>query len=612
MKMKAFLKTVYRMFKVNKARFALLISIITVSLFLCAGLGVTPDAMTKSFRSSLEQYNVSDILIKSTNAIGFNNDELSYIENDTNVLALDKYFTFDTHYRDMEEDEYYRIYYKDLKNNINKFELIEGRYPNDGSECLIIKPNGFLKQYKLGDDITIASPIMPAMTSTIKVVGIVNAPLYFGYVAEPYLLDTDIYLDSIIYLDSQYSPLISSIYNEISIKLNTDYQLYTDKYKDYVKDYQQNLITSDIGNNMSVLTLYENVSYAFFDEAVNKVNLISIIFPIFFILVCSLVVSISTSRLIADERNIIGCYYSLGEPQSRIINKYFFFHALIVILGTIFGVTLGIFAVPAVVHPTFNTCFHMGPLMFSGNIWIGMTFSLILLVAVLVICLTVIFSNLKESPAALLTYKAPKPGKKIWLEKIKFIWNRLSFKYKSSARNIFRYKKNMILTILSVLGSTVLVFVGLGLLDNSIALNDDPLYGGIADPIKIISAVVLLLASLLCGLIIFNLANMNISERNRELATLKVLGYYDIECSFYTFREIFTLSIIGGLLGLPVGYVLMKFVLEWLEFGSVNNINWYSYIISFVLIIVLTLIVNLCLYPKVKKIDMSDSLKTID
>lgn len=612
--MKAFGKTVARMFKVNKARFALMVSIISVSLFLCAGLGVCPDAMTKSYRYNLEEHNVSDLIIKSQNNSGFTSDELNYFETNVDIIEYEKYFTVDN--KQSNGNQIVRYYYLDVDNqNVNTIDLKAGRWPQSENECVIEMPDGFLTDYKVGDTITIENPILKT-EQEITVVGKVFSPLYSANVGEPYLLDTDLYLDIIMYFDTGFSfmgvPATFIPNNEASIRLQRDTKLLENDYKKFVDEtkleYEKALGTE----NVAVLTLYENAGYASFDAAINKVGLIAIIFPIFFILVCALVASISTNRLIADDRSVIGCYYSLGIQRNKIIGKYFWFNALIVIIGAVVGIATGIFCLPAIIHPTFNISFHMGPLMFSGNIWIGLLFSAILLLTVLAICLSVIISNLNESPASLLTYKAPKPGKKILLERIPFIWKHLAFRFKSSARNIFRYKKNMILTILSVMGSTVLVFVGLGLLDNSFALVDDPLYGGISDPMKIISAAVTILACVLCALIIFNLVNMNVGERSRELATLKVLGYHDIECSFYTFRETFTLSIVGGLLGLPVGYVLMKYVLIWLDFGSVNNIQWYSYIGSFVLIVVLTLLVNFFLYPKVEKIDMSDSLKTID
>ncbi|MDD7043681.1 MAG: hypothetical protein PUI68_06015, partial [Mollicutes bacterium] len=89
-------------------------------------------------------------------------------------------------------------------------------------------------------------------------------------------------------------------------------------------------------------------------------------------------------------------------------------------------------------------------------------------------------------------------------------------------------------------------------------------------------------------------------------------GYHDKECSFYTFREIMIISIGSALLALPISALLMYLVFSWLDFGSVSDVQWYSYIFSFAIVILSTVLVNLLLYPKIKTVDMNDSLKTLD
>ena len=105
---------------------------------------------------------------------------------------------------------------------------------------------------------------------------------------------------------------------------------------------------------------------------------------------------------------------------------------------------------------------------------------------------------------------------------------------------------------------------------------------------------------------------MNIQDRQREIATLKVLGYHDGECSAYTFREILLISVGAALLGLPIAAGLMAFVFDWLEFGSISDVKWYSYIASYAILVATTFIVNLLLFHKIKEVDMNDSLKTLD
>ena len=186
------------------------------------------------------------------------------------------------------------------------------------------------------------------------------------------------------------------------------------------------------------------------------------------------------------------------------------------------------------------------------------------------------------------------------------------FRYKSSFRNIFRQKKNLILTSLSIIGSTLLVLIGFALFDASFALKEDALFGNVASTMGIISMVIILFAVAMAIVVIYSLANMNIADRQRELATLKVLGYHDRECSFYTFREIMIISILAVIIGIPLSTLVVAFVLQYLDFGTINDVKWYSYLGTFGIIIVTTLLVNLLLYPKIKAVNMNDSLKVID
>ena len=156
------------------------------------------------------------------------------------------------------------------------------------------------------------------------------------------------------------------------------------------------------------------------------------------------------------------------------------------------------------------------------------------------------------------------------------------------------------------------MFLGLALLDVTNALKTDPLYGQVADSIKLVSVVIVLFSLSMCIIIIFNIANLNILERNRELATLKVLGYTDKECSFYTFRETLMVSIFSIIISIPIGYFVGLLVFSYLNFGSINDVRWFMYLIAGGAIFALTLLVNLLLYPKVKKVDMNDSLKTLE
>lgn len=295
------------------------------------------------------------------------------------------------------------------------------------------------------------------------------------------------------------------------------------------------------------------------------------------------------------------------------MGKYILFSLISVFIGGVAGLIIGLPLVPTVVLPAYQSIFTLSS---SLKLTFFNLSGYILMLAVLLLSLLVTLycslKLLKETPAKLTKAEAPKAGKKILLEKITFIWKKLPFRYKSSFRNIFRQKKNLILTSLSVIGSIVLLMLGFGLLDVSKSLVNDALFGNVASSMGLISTIIVLFALAMSIVVVYSLANMNIQDRQREIATLKVLGYHDKECSFYTFREIMIISSSAALLGLPIAAGLMAFVFKWLDFGSISDVKWYSYILSYVILLATTFIVNALLFSKIKAVDMNDSLKTLD
>ncbi len=188
------------------------------------------------------------------------------------------------------------------------------------------------------------------------------------------------------------------------------------------------------------------------------------------------------------------------------------------------------------------------------------------------------------------------------MEKLPFLWNPLPFRFKSALRNLFRYKAHFIMTVVCVAGSTALVFAGFSLLNVSKG------NGSIA----MISAFIIAFALLLCVFVIYNLTNMNIGERKREIATLKVLGYRDGEVTGYIYREIFIMAFIGALLGIPLGCALVGFVFAYLDYGSLADIKWWSFVLSAAVVLVFIGLVDLLLSHKIRAVDMTSSLKSID
>ena len=156
----------------------------------------------------------------------------------------------------------------------------------------------------------------------------------------------------------------------------------------------------------------------------------------------------------------------------------------------------------------------------------------------------------------------------------------------------------------------MLVLIGLALLNVSDALSENELFSNVASSMGLISTVIVLFAVGMSMPVLYSLANMNVADRRRELATLKVLGYHDIQCLNYTFREIFMISIFAVIVGLPISALVIDVVLRYLEFGSLQDVQWWSYVGTAIIVLISMVGINYMLYPRIKNIDMCDSLKS--
>ncbi len=633
---KTFAKTIYRMFLSNKGRFIANVLIVLISIAISAGLANLPSMYQESFSRNYSSGKAADIILKNKTEEGFAEDDLDKVKSSDGVVDAYSFTCIDV----ASENGIYRIYVMDLHQENNRLTLLEGKYPSkeysvqDDIAVLAEVGNQNRNGYELSSRVKINTPSLSSMgvsSLTFQVCGTVKNPLYNSVqrenanlqgVTEENLMKT--YIDAIFYVDASLVPeMVKYGMFEIptsSILVKTDlYVFYSSSNVYFSKKYQNEMnqhkegLEELLGKERTVgLTLEENVSYALFENYNRKVEIIAFLFPFFFILVCALVNSITISRLIEDERKIIATYVSLGVRKGKIVFKYLLFTFCSTFLGGLIGILLGMWIIPVVVLPAYDAVFVMNSLSFSLISPYGIFSAIAVVLVAMAVTLFSSLSSLKETPSSLMKNKSPKPGKKIWLQSIPFLWKPLSFKYKSSLRNIFRQKKNLILTSLSIIGATLLVFIGFALLDVSNSLVNDPLFGSVASSMGLISLVIILFALSMGIVVIYSLANMNVLERQRELATLKVLGYHDSECLFYCFREIIMVCTFACILGLPISALIVAFVFDYLEFGSIWDVRWTSYLYSFLVIVMMSVVINLLLYPKIKKIDMNDSLKTLE
>lgn len=394
-----------------------------------------------------------------------------------------------------------------------------------------------------------------------------------------------------ITLPEEDSLLFSAGYNaDVDAEVSAMETLFADRYAD---------------GTIETLTMEENYSFRSFHEYSGKIMGIGIVLMVVFLFVTVLVVLSTVTRLLDEERSQIACLMTQGYSHARIIAKYLLF----AFIGTAIGGVGAYFAglgVARMIYVNFEWEYVLPA--YSSNIAIGFfigTFALILL-STLIATAVAGHKLTCQQPADLLRPKVPKRGKKVFLERIPLIWNRLSFKYKSTMRNVLRFFGRFLMTVVSVACSTALVLAGFAILD--CCLFQD--IGGTA--MIGISIIVLAFAALLNFVVTYTLTNINISERERELATLMVLGYQDNEVAGYIYREIYITSGIGILFGLPLGALVCQFIFVVMGFGSVPGISWFVWILAPVLSIIFTVLVTLMLRHKIVRIDMNESLKAIE
>ena len=546
-------------------------------------------------------------------------------------------------------------------------------------------------------------------------------------------------------------------------------------------------------------------SFVEYEGCANSIDALAKIFPVFFFAVAALVCLTTMTRMVDEQRINIGTLKGLGYKTSQISKKYILYALIACITGSILGLAIGFSVFPTVIFFAYGMMYSIENIVYVFSIPIAIGITSLALIIITLSAYMACRKELKETPAILMRPKAPKSGKRILLERVPFIWNRFSFISKVTVRNIFRYKKRFLMTVLGIAGCTALILTGFGIKDsiemiltgqygtlfkydmslviqsdmtdkqiyelreslsnideinkyeffsyengdikvnnttkeitivvpenlknmdkfihlqdrktqNPIKLNnkgivltekiardlgvkagdeielinsDDKkakikvshitenyishyayispenyiklfekdldfnrLIGILNNPsvkiedklskklfdietvdgitfntasketfhntIKNLNYVVLIMiisAGALAFVVLYNLTNVNISERIREIATIKVLGFYDKEVSAYIYRENIILTIIGTVVGLGLGTILHKFIMVTVEiqsmmFGRVIDIS--SYFIAAVLTIVLSLFVNLAMFYKLRNVKMVESLKSVD
>ena len=287
------------------------------------------------------------------------------------------------------------------------------------------------------------------------------------------------------------------LYTDLWVQIEgaDDYECFYTDYKDYILNntaYIEELgneinaqVNADIEGNALIGSMMPanaswyvldrastNVSYVSFDMNVEKVEDIAGIFPVFFIVVAALVALTSMTRMVEEDRMQIGTLKALGYNEGKIMLKYLIYCTLACLIGVAVGILLGFSIMPNIFWNAYATMYYLPSLYLGFSWWLAIAVVFGSLAITILVTVIACRATTKEKPSVLMQPKAPKPGKRILLERCTPVWKRIKFKWKATIRNIFRYKKNMILTIISVLGCTALILTGFGLGDSVDAVTD--------------------------------------------------------------------------------------------------------------------------------------------
>ena len=212
------------------------------------------------------------------------------------------------------------------------------------------------------------------------------------------------------------------------------------------------------------------VSIVFYEQNADRIESIARVFPIFFFLVAALVASTTMTRMVEENRTQMGTFKALGYTDSEITAKYMVYGTAAGLLGCAAGMALGFAGVPAVIWWAYSTVFDLPTFRLRVYPLLAV---LSVVISIGVVGLTTLAAcrvSLREKPAALLLPRAPAAGKRIFLERVKPLWRRMSFSQKTTARNMFRYKKRFYMTVLGVAGCTALLLIGFGLQDSIVEI----------------------------------------------------------------------------------------------------------------------------------------------
>lgn len=830
------LKNLLREIKRTFTKFLSIFAICALGVAFFAGIRATSPDMKEAGDRLYNTYNLSDISVISTS--GLTADNIRDLESIEGIQAVRASLFVDAMARGTgEKEKNLRLYSMPIKlkseyaplidlipdygidtspeYEMNGVEIVSGRMPlNDTETALDYTLEGSLVK-QLGDEITLTTS---GGTVTLRVVGFIRSPMYismfergtssigngtsdgFAYASGNTISSLGTKLPVMSLLNTYYTRADIVISGKEGLSAYSDeYEALVNEVTDRIEDY-----ASTQSGTWYVQGRSGNPGYSDYSENTDRIAAVGDVFPLIFFIVAALVCLTTMTRMVEEQRIEMGTMKALGYGGWQIAMKYAAYAMSACISGGVVGAIIGFKLFPYVIMKGYSIMYYLGKLETPYRADIAFMAIAAMAVCTAAATFSACYASLKEVPATLMRPKAPKAGRRVLLEKIPFIWKKLSFTSKVTVRNLFRYKKRFFMSVIGIAGSGALLVTAFGLNDSIFGIiekqfgdiwqmdvqayvyeampladmqellgknpaNDDfdsvmfcldsqmecknggksqsgvhllgvesagsmarrinlhnggapvtlddsgvvvtaklaetlsikvgdeinmrtggedhlmrvigvadnyvyhyvyitaayyetvfgkamqyngfmgnlkdgltdetmdamstqllsdsrmytvrtieSIYASVWDSLSILNYVVLVLilgSGMLTFVVMLNLTNINIGERMRELATLRVLGFYDKEMYDYIFRENNALSVIGAFVGLLFGKIMHLFVIRTCEVDMVmfvRSAKPLSYVYAFALTIVFSLIVNLLMRPKVRAIDMVESLKSAE
>lgn len=830
------LKNLLREIKRTFTKFLSIFAICALGVAFFAGIRATSPDMKEAGDRLYNTYNLSDISVISTS--GLTADNIRDLESIEGIQAVRASLFVDAMARGTgEKEKNLRLYSMPIKlkseyaplidlipdygidtspeYEMNGVEIVSGRMPlNDTEIALDNTLEGSLVK-QLGDEITLTTS---GGSVTLRVVGFIRSPMYismfergtssigngtsdgFAYASGNAISSLGTKLPVMSLLNTYYTraDIVISGKEGLSAYSN-EYEALVNEVTDRIEDY-----ASTQSGTWYIQDRSGNPGYSDYSENTDRIAAVGDVFPLIFFIVAALVCLTTMTRMVEEQRIEMGTMKALGYGGWQIAMKYAVYAMSACISGGVVGAIIGFKLFPYVIMKGYSIMYYLGKLETPYRADIAFMAIAAMAACTAAATFSACYASLKEVPATLMRPKAPKAGRRVLLEKIPFIWKKLSFTSKVTVRNLFRYKKRFFMSVIGIAGSGALLVTAFGLNDSIFGIiekqfgdiwqmdvqayvyeampladmqellgknpaNDDfdsvmfcldsqmecknggrsqsgvhllgvesagsmagrinlhnggapvtlddsgvvvtaklaetlsikagdeinmrtggedhlmrvigvadnyvyhyvyitaayyetvfgkamqyngfmgnlkdgltdetmdamstqllsdsrmytvrtieSIYASVWDSLSILNYVVLVLilgSGMLTFVVMLNLTNINIGERMRELATLRVLGFYDKEMYDYIFRENNALSVIGAFVGLLFGKIMHLFVIRTCEVDMVmfvRSAKPLSYVYAFALTIAFSLIVNLLMRPKVRAIDMVESLKSAE